>query len=90
MIPMSGTPYNNGVQDLATMMTFIAPFDESANADWWKKATAGADAAVVKDSLAKWSSPYLIRRGKEVIASQLPKKHVRKECVVSYPLELLV
>lgn len=32
--PLSGTPYNNGPQDMATLMTFIEPSLESAKCKW--------------------------------------------------------
>jgi hypothetical protein len=31
---LSGTPYNNGPQDMATQMTIIDPHHKAANVDW--------------------------------------------------------
>jgi hypothetical protein len=39
IVPLSGTPYNNGPQDVATLMAFIDPTLPSANKPWWIHAT---------------------------------------------------
>ena len=35
----SGTPYNNGIQDMATLMTFVDPSLPLAKEEFWRKAT---------------------------------------------------
>jgi SNF2-related domain len=90
MIPMSGTPYNNGCQDLATLMTMIDPSSETAYEDWWREVTKGEAAAKVAMAISEWSKNFVIRRDKSVIAAQLPQKVIRIKQVAPYPLELAV
>jgi len=90
MIPMSGTPYNNSSQDLATLMSFIDPSLASANERWWKEATEGKRAPDVVTAVEDWNKMYLVRRDKSVIAKNLPKKTITKKNVAPYPLELSV
>lgn len=90
MIPMSGTPYNNSCQDVATQMAFIDPRLGSANEKWWKNATKSCAARDVQAEIREWSDNYLVRRDKDVIASQLPKKIITKKHVGPLPLELTV
>jgi SNF2-related domain len=90
MIPMSGTPYNNGCQDLATLMTMIDPSSEAAYEDWWKEATKEQAATKVAMAISEWSKNFVIRRDKSVIAANLPQKLIRIKQVAPYPLELAV
>lgn len=85
MIPMSGTPYNNTVQDMATLMTFIAPGHKSAKENWWKDVTKMGAADRVVQAIQGWSTEFLIRRGKDAISSQLPAKVV--QALKIYPSE---
>lgn len=75
-VPMSGTPYNNTPQDIATLMTFIEPGHPSSREQWWKAATEQGAAKMVVKEIKSWSDNYLIRRGKDVIAVPLPRKTV--------------
>lgn len=90
MIPLSGTPFNNSLQDVATLMTMIDPTADSSLEKWWKQATKSTAAEHVISSISEWNKDFLVRRGKEVIAANLPKKTVRRKQVASYPLELHV
>jgi SNF2 family DNA or RNA helicase len=88
MIAMTGTPYNNGLQDIATLMAFIQPSHKSAYEKWWKKATKNGSAAMVVKAVESWSKAFIIRRGKDVIAHLLKDKVIQKESVRSFALEL--
>ena len=89
-IPLSGTPFNNSTQDMATLMTMIDPTLDSASEDWWKNATSGSAARSVTDAISEWSTNFLIRRDKSVIEKNLPTKTIYKKAVAPYPLELSV
>jgi len=71
-------------------MTYIDPLDESANEKWWKKATKSSAACSVVESIRDWNQAFLIRRGKDVIAANLPTKTVTCKHVAALPLELFV
>ena len=88
IVPMSGTPFNNNVDDLATLMTFIDPSVASAKARWWKKATDVRVAENVREAISDWSGQFLLRRGKDAIANKLPAKIVTSRQVLAYPIEL--
>ncbi|CAB9520696.1 regulator of chromatin subfamily A containing DEAD/H box 1 [Seminavis robusta] len=90
MLPMTGTPYNNSCQDIASLMTFINPTEHWAAEKWWKRATENGDSRRVAQAVAEWSSTRLLRRDKDVIADKLPGKAVRKVRVSSCPVELKV
>lgn len=90
MVVLSGTPYCNGPQDLASQMTMVDPMDDSAHESWWKQATASSNAESVVAAISQWNEDFLIRRGKEVIAKNLPKKTTTIKPVGAYPLELSV
>jgi hypothetical protein len=90
VVPLTGTPYNNGPQDVATLMTFIDPSEDSASEKWWKNATKVGAAAAVKEAVSEWSNTYMLRREKDVLGSKLPKKTVQTKPVAPYPLELEV
>ena len=75
---LTGTPFNNNLQDMATLMTYVDPTHDSAIFDWWERAACYGGAAEVKMKLAKWASTYLVRREKDVIADKLPEKTFKK------------
>jgi SNF2 family DNA or RNA helicase len=81
VLPMSGTPYNNRLQDIATLMTFVNPRHASARESWWKQATKNKSASTVLEKVKEWNENYLIRRGKDVLARQLPPKEIRKAII---------
>lgn len=87
---MTGTPFNNTLQDMATLMSFIQPSHGSAYKRWWVKATDNGTAKSVQKAVKSWSSKYLVRRGKDTIEHFLPKKTVRKESIQAYPFELVM
>jgi SNF2 family DNA or RNA helicase len=88
MVPLTGTPYNNRLQDMATLCTFIQPQHPSALERWWKDKTEVRNAGAVVKSISDWTSGFMVRRGKEAIESQLPNKTVRKEVFVAFDKEL--
>ena len=88
IIPMSGTPFNNNVQDMATLMTFIDPSAGSAGEKWWKENTKNGEAKAVVEAVKDWSDTYLLRRDKNVISAHLPPKIIKSKSVLPYPMEL--
>ena len=68
----------------------IDPLDDSAHESWWKQATASSNAKSVVAAISQWNEQFLIRRGKEVIEKNLPKKTTTIKQVGAYPLELSV
>jgi SNF2 family DNA or RNA helicase len=88
IFPMSGTPYNNSPQDIATLMSFIDPKEVSAREKWWKKATKDSAAHMVLKQIKDWNDNFLIRRGKDVIARQLPPKTISEKQVSLSQAEL--
>ena len=90
MIPMSGTPYNNNAQDLATLMTFIDPSLSSAREEWWNNATQNGAAPAVAEACHEWKEAFLVRRDKTVLQGILKDKHVVSRKVAPYALELEV
>jgi len=90
VIPMSGTPYNNGPQDIATLMTFIDPSLDSALEKWWKDATKDGAATHIAQAVSKWNQEYMTRREKSALSGRLTKKIILPKIVAPYPLELVV
>eukprot|EP00978_Attheya_sp_CCMP212_P033449 scaffold134990_cov44-Attheya_sp.AAC.2 len=90
LVPLTGTPYNNGPQDMAALMTFIDPCHQAANKKWWEKATDGGRIQSVVDSVHKWREQYMIRREKSVLHARLPKKNIGAIHVATYLSELEV
>lgn len=91
-VPMSGTPMNNGPQDMATLMTFMNPKMEEAHEEWWKDATsfrASTDARV-RENIAARLEKCMLRRSKKLLEDRLPKKTVVLKDVAPMPLELHV
>ena len=90
IVPITGTPYNNGSQDIATIMTFIDPALPSASNSWWQKATQVTAAESVAQAVGDWHEQYMIRREKTVLGNLLPPKHIASVPVAPYPMELQV
>ena len=86
---MTGTPYNNSSQDLATFMAFVDPTLGYANDGWWKEVTTqdGAAASVGK-AVAEWKGKFVIRRNKNALGDQLTRKTIKSAQVSASPLEL--
>ena len=90
-ICVTGTPYNNRTQDLATLMTFINPAVSSAYNDFWIQATETSSDVDIVRKVTAWREKYLIRRRKEdELKDELPVKTVHAELVPQYPAELAV
>ncbi|KAL7563119.1 hypothetical protein ACA910_012302 [Epithemia clementina (nom. ined.)] len=83
VIPLTGTPYNNGVGDLATLMTLIDPSEKSATTAWWERALGASQktSSAIKESTEMWHQHYILRRGKKSIEHLLPAKIVEQEIV---------
>jgi SNF2 family DNA or RNA helicase len=89
-IPLTGTPYNNGPSDLATLMTMIDENKSSANKSWWDKATKQSSSTAIAESVTEWHETYLLRRLKNVILKDLPTKVVKAVTVQPNKEELFV
>ena len=91
-VPLSGTPYNNGPQDMATLMAFIDPNQASSDVKWWELATEGSkfEAQGIAKYVAAWKENYMIRRDKSVLSIKLPPKHIESYGVAPFPTELSV
>jgi hypothetical protein len=90
-IPLTGTPYNNGPSDLATLMTMIDETKSSANKSWWDKATSKGSPAHIVKAVTAWHETYLLRRRKEdVLKGRLPPKVVESVLVGQHKEEMFV
>ena len=90
-VPLTGTPYNNGPTDLASMMTFINPRLVSSKTDWWLRTTANCDVSTILRSLRDILQTYFVRRKKiDVLGSLLVAKIISENSVSVYSDELLV
>ena len=87
---MTGTPYNNSAQDIATLMTFIDPSLHSSYESWWKKATQDKAPVSVARAVKEWNESYMVRREKKVLGDRLKRKIIVNKDVPPIPLELHV
>ncbi len=71
---------------MATLMTFIDPFQTSAIYNWWDR--AGDDDNFSASQVRAWRSLYLIRRDKSELAVKLPPKIILKHPVAARANEL--
>ena len=81
---MTGTPFNNGIQDLASLCTFFQPNTPFSRISWWKDATKNGAVGSVTQSTEVWTSSSLLRRGKNVISHLLPGKTSR-QVMIAFP-----
>ena len=88
-IILSGTPYNNGPQDMCALMTFIDPINEAARLDWWEKAVGKGKKRAVAGAVSNWRNRYMLRRQKDVVLD-LPER--KRSCVdiAAFPSELFI
>jgi hypothetical protein len=83
VIALSGTPYNNNCQDIATLMSYIDPMQRSAVLKFWENATGNYTCSNrVKINLREWTNKYLVRREKDVIEHKLTKKEIRNVAII--------
>jgi len=92
VVPITGTPYNNGPQDMATLMTFIQPTLPSSRMNWWIKAleTHSSKTKDVIQNVHDWRQHYVIRRDKTALADKLKKKTVCSIDIGSCQSELVI
>ena len=91
IVPLSGTPYNNGPQDMAAIMSYIDSSHEASRKKWWEKATACKTGSAVAQAVHSWRVDYMILRRKEtVLKNQLPPKTIKAINVSPFPLELFL
>jgi hypothetical protein len=91
VIAATGTPYNNREQDIATLQAMIDPTSNAATIDFWDNAVGkrggGLNSDVIADNIRKWrefdngDAKGMLRRSKDVLQVQLPKKTIREEVV---------
>lgn len=86
-IPISGTPFIHGYQDMATLMVFIDPTKPFASKTWWKKAVIDGGTVTAK-YVHEWRINYFVRREKSVLAKDLPAKLISLKNIGSFGVEL--
>jgi SNF2 family DNA or RNA helicase len=91
-IPMSGTPYNNSVQDLAAAMGYINVHIYPARNEFWKQCLGISNAAAIHSKLGEWKRQYLVRRTQEQTLKEigLKSKIIRKQVVQQHPGEIFL
>ncbi|KAL7499275.1 hypothetical protein ACHAWT_006896 [Skeletonema menzelii] len=87
---LSGTPYNNGPQDLCALMTFIDPRNKAAQLHWWEKAVGKGKKKAVAGAVSDWRSRYMLRREKGVVLKDLPERKRRCVNIAALPSELFI
>ena len=81
----TGTPYNNGTQDMATLVSFWDARQDAAAKTWWLEAlknpeeTSAAKRAAVQAACMAWRQRSFLRRDKSVLTQQLPPRNVESE-----------
>ena len=75
-VPLSGTPFIHGPQDMATLMVFINASSTGSTKQWWKEATRYNSNVETFKSVQKWRGSYFVRREKSILAKELPTKTV--------------
>ena len=80
-VAATGTPFNNGPQDMAALVSFFDARQDAATRAWWVDACATdvspAKRAAVQAAVAAWRPRGLLRRDKGVLTEQLPPRVVR-------------
>jgi len=89
-VPLTGTPYNNGPQDMASLMNFIDVHHPAARKNWWVNATKDGGMETVIRNVRDWRSEYMIRREKDVLTCKLFKKTRTMIPVACHVPELMV
>jgi len=92
-LPITGTPYNNNVSDLAAMMTFVDPAKDSARRCFWEDKTSGYDNndhEAVTQRFKIWRDHYLVRRLKDSVLKSMVNKTEKQQLVSQYVAEQLV
>lgn len=90
-IPLSGTPFIHGTQDMATLMVYINPTLPQAQKYWWTCATSPFDpkADTLKE-VKEWRRNYFVRRAKSVLTKELPTKTIEEKYVGCFASEMAV
>jgi uncharacterized protein YbcI len=87
-IPLSGTPFIHGPQDMATLMVFIDPSIPSSTKEWWKNAIKIRPGEEIVKVVQQWRRSYFVRREKSLLAKELPTKTVSIKNVGNFKSEL--
>lgn len=92
VVLLSGTPYNNSNQDMASQMTIIDAKHPSSDIYWWEKATleCNLDNDKIKDNIKEWRKNFMLRRDKTLLKDTLPAKKVAKTQVQAPLNELYI
>ena len=80
VVPLTGTPYNNGVNDLGTLMTLIDSAHEASMTSWWERVLR-RNPTMIQESTGLWHKEYILRRGKKAIEHLLPAKITARKLV---------
>ena len=90
-IPISGTPFIHGTQDMATLMVYINSSLPQAQKFWWTGSTLPyALQEETVDDVKTWRRRYLVRRKKSVLMKELPLKTISVKDVGCLGSELAV
>jgi hypothetical protein len=95
IILATGTPYNNSMQDMASLCGYYdaAPRNRQNDAAWWDRAynqqlTEG-DKRIISAQLRTWRKNHFLRRTQSILDEQLPARIADREvCVVPSGAEL--
>lgn len=89
IVPLTGTPYCNGNQDLASLMAFIDPTHGASRKDWWDSKTSKRAGPAVVAALGDWREDYMLLRKKDIVLKgKLPDKVRTIMNVLPYMIEL--
>ena len=81
----TGTPYNNGPQDMSSLVSFWDARQDAAKKTWWLEAlrspeeASPAKRAAVQAEVVAWRQRSFLRRDKSVLTEQLPPRNVESE-----------
>ena len=77
---ITGTPLQNNLHELWALLNFLLPdlFDDSEDFDAWFDGTRGEMNEEIVEQLHKLLQPFMLRRLKTDVATDLPPKHETK------------
>lgn len=91
-IPMSGTPYNNSIRDLAAAMGYVDVSIKPAKNNFWERCLDAKSASAVHEKLSDWKRDFLVRRTKEETLKDtgLKSKVINSRIVEQSPHEIFL
>eukprot|EP00977_Amphora_coffeiformis_P000601 scaffold134_cov94-Amphora_coffeaeformis.AAC.7 len=89
-VPVTGTPYCNGPDDLASMISFINPCIRQAMTPWWKDVTSHSRRPeIIAQRCNRITQMYFVRREKQAVLKNMAPKTVNRELVRPYKAEMI-